>query len=182
MRETDILEPDNLYGITKAGATMYCQYIAKTLDLPIVNTRLFAAYGYFEEKERLIPAVIKSYLTKTELKLSSPKPVRDFIFIEDIIDAYLLIIKKVQKIKGEIFNLGTGKQTKIGQVVDTVKKINGFTIKPQYNQIKLSQTEPKLWIADISKTKKLLGWRAKYNLKQGLEKNIDWFEKNIFLY
>ena len=182
IRETDILEPDNLYGITKAGATMYCQYIAKTLDLPIVNTRLFAAYGYFEEKERLIPSVIKSYLTKTELKLSSPKPVRDFIFIEDIIDAYLLIIKKVQKIKGEIFNLGTGKQTNIAQIVSLVKEITKSKIKPEYNQIKPAQTEPKLWVADVSKTKKILGWKAKYNLKQGLEKNINWFEKNIFLY
>ena len=182
MKETDLLEPDNLYGITKAAATNYCQFTANRLNLPIITMRLFGVYGYFEEKERLIPTVIKSFLTNTELKLSSPKSVRDYIFIEDIVEAYLKAIKNIQKVKGEIFNLGTGKQYSINEVVKTVKEITGSKIKPEYGKIKLGQTEPKNWLADISKIKRLLNWQSKNNLKGGLQKNIDWFKENMFLY
>lgn len=182
MKETDLLEPNNLYGITKAAATMYCQYMAKKLNLPIVNTRLFAPYGYFEEKERLVPTIIKSCLENSELNLSFPNSVRDFIFTEDIIEAYLIIIKNIKKIKGEIFNIGTGTQTTIDELIGIIKKITGSTIKPKYEQVKIAQIEPKNWMADISKIKKILNWQPKYKLEEGLEKNIKWFKKNIYLY
>lgn len=182
MKETDLLEPDNLYGITKAATSMHCQYIARKLDLPIVIIRPFAPYGYFEEKERLIPTIIKSCLTNTELKLSSSKSVRDFIFVEDVIEAYLLAMKNIQAIKGEIFNLGVGKQSTIAEVVSVIKKITNSTINPQYDQVEMAQYEPKNWVADISKIKNRLGWQPKYNLREGLEKNIEWFKKNLYFY
>jgi len=182
MKETDLLEPDNPYGITKAAATMYCQYAAKRLGLPILTMRLFTPYGHFEAKERLIPTVIKSCLENSELKLSSPGSVRDFIFIEDLIEAYLLAIKNIRAIKGEIFNLGTGKQSTIAKVVRTIKKITHSTIKPKYGQVKPVQAEPKNWVADISKIKKILNWQPKYDLEEGLKKDIKWFEKNISVY
>jgi len=59
MKETDLLEPDNLYAITKASATRYCQMMAQKFDFPAVIMRPFAVYGPFEEKERLIPTIIK---------------------------------------------------------------------------------------------------------------------------
>ncbi len=182
MKEDDLLEPDNLYGITKAAATMYCQYIAKKLDLPIVTMRPFAVYGYFEQKERLIPTVIRSCLANTQLKLSSPDSVRDFIFIEDVISTYLVAIKNIQKIKGEIFNIGTGKQNTIEEVINLVKEITHSKVRPEYGQIKPTQYEPKNWVADISKIKRLLNWQPEYNLEKGLQKNIKWFKRNISLY
>lgn len=182
IKETDLLEPNNLYGITKTAATMYCQDATRKFGLPIVTVRPFAVYGYFEEKERLIPYIIKSYLTNTELKLSSPKSVRDFVFIEDVIDAYLKIIENIQKIKGEIFNIGTGKQNTIDQVVKTIKEVTKSPIEPKYNQIKPAQYEPKNWLADISKAKNLLKWQPNYSLKEGLKKNIEWFKNNLVFY
>jgi len=182
MKEIDILEPVNLYGITKAAGTMYCQYMSRKFNLPIVIMRPFAVYGYFEDQDRLIPTIIKNNLTNTKLNLSNPNFVRDFIFIEDIIDAYLKAIKKIKKIKGEIFNLGTGKQFKIDEVANLVKKIAHSYTEFCYGKVAPVQLEPKIWVADISKAKKLLNWRPKYNLEEGLRKDIDWFRKNLLLY
>ena len=161
---------------------MYCQYMAKKHNLPIVIFRLFSVYGYFEEKERLIPTIIKSCLENKKLKLSSANSVRDFIFIEDVINAYLATIKKIKKIQGEILNLGTGQQTKIAQVVKLVKEITRSKVKPEYNQIKSVQIEPKTWVADISKAKKSLNWKPKFSLEEGLNRDIEWFKENISLY
>lgn len=62
MKESDLLEPNNEYGITKAAATMYCSYMGKKEQLPIYTFRLFAVYGYFEDTTRLIPSVMVSYI------------------------------------------------------------------------------------------------------------------------
>lgn len=182
MKETDLLEANNLYGITKAASTLYCQYIARKENLPIITVRPFAVYGYYEDKKRLIPAVIKSCLLNQPLKLSSPHSVRDFIFIEDIITGYSKIIKKASALKGEIFNLGTGRQNTIAEVVRLVKKITHSTSKAEYGQVKAAQYEPPKWLANITKSKKILNFKPKYNLEQGLRKSVGWFRKNLFLY
>ncbi|MBI1866411.1 MAG: GDP-mannose 4,6-dehydratase [Candidatus Staskawiczbacteria bacterium] len=182
MKETDILEPNNLYGITKSAATMYCFYMAKYKNLPIATVRPFSAYGYFEEKGRLVPTIIKACLENSPLKLYSPNSVRDFIFIEDLINAYMLIIKNIKKIKGEVFNIGSGKQNTVEEVFKITKKITGSKIQPIYDQVKQNQYEPKKWVADISKAKKMLHWKPKHDLGQGLQKNTAWFKKNLSLY
>ena len=182
MKESDILEPDNLYGITKSATSQYCQMMAKKFGFPVVTMRPFAVYGPFEEKGRLIPDIIKACLANTELTLSSPKSVRDFIYIDDLIEGYLAAIKNIEKIKGEIFNLGSGKQYSIQDVVKIVKKMTKSTINPQYGTIKKVQTEPTIWMANISKAKKMLDWKPKHNIEQGLKKSIEWFKEHINLY
>lgn len=182
MKETDILAPDNLYGITKSASTMYCQMMARKFNFPVVTIRPFAVYGCFEEKQRLIPSIIKSFLKNEKLNLSKPNSVRDFIFIKDLISGYLLTIKNINKIKGEVLNLGSGKQYKISEVVQIIKKITKSPIDPVYGEIKIAQTEPKQWVADISKAKKLLKWTPKHNLEKGLTQNIKWFKNNLNLY
>lgn len=182
MKETDVLEADNIYAITKSATTMYCQMMARKFGFPVVIIRPFAVYGYFEEKERLIPSIIESCLTNRKLDLSCPDSVRDFIFIEDLINGYLTVIKNIENIKGRIFNLGSGKQNTISEVVKIIKKITGSNIEPIYGQIKMAQTEPKNWVSDISKARDILKWEPKYNLESGLKKDIEWFKKNLSFY
>ncbi len=182
MKETDTLEPNNLYGVTKAASTMYCQHIAKKFNLPIITIRPFTPYGYFEDKDRLVPTIIRACLNNTELKLSAPGSVRDFVFIEDAIALYVNAIKYAQKSKGQVFNLGSGKQQSVAQMVALVKKITNSPVKPLYGQVKKVWIEPGVWKADISKTKKLLRWKPAHTLQQGLIKNMQWFKENESLY
>lgn len=182
MKEDDILEANNLYGITKGATTLYCQMMAQKFNFPVVTIRPFSVYGPFEEKERLIPTIITSCLENKSLKLSTPDSVRDFIFIEDLIDGYIKAIENIEKVKGHIFNLGSGKQSTINELVIKIKELTNSSIEPEYGQIKKSQTEPKTWVADISKAKNILGWEPKHSLEDGLKKNIEWFNSNISSY
>src|SRR3989344_5841132 len=182
MQESDVLEADNIYGITKSASTLYCQMMAKKHNFPVAIMRPFAVYGPFEEKERLIPTIINSCLKNSDLQLSSPDSVRDFIFIDDLISAYLSAIKNINKIKGEVFNLGYGKQYTVAEVVALTKEITSSKINPVYGKVKKAQSEPKMWQSDISKSKKMLKWNPQYTLEAGLKKNIAWFKKNMDLY
>ncbi len=182
MKESDLLEPDTIYGITKAAATLYCQMMARKCKFPVVTLRPFAVYGYFEEPERLMPSAIIPCLKSGNMKLSKPDFVRPFIFIEDVMDAYALAIKHITKVQGQIINIGGKKQYAVSKVVALARKITNSNAKPEYGRVTATQTEPKAWVYDISKAKQMLGWQPKHNLEEGLKKNIAWFKEHIHLY
>ena len=181
MNEADLLEPNDNYGIAKASATLFCQAKARSEKLPIVTLRLFSPYGYYEELTRLVPSVIISCLTGKNPKVSSPEPVRDFIFIEDVLDAYIKAAN-VPNAGGEIFNIGYGQQHSVGEVVNKIVELTGGKVNPEWGGISKRTNEPTIWQADISKAKDILKWEPRYDLEEGLNKTIKWFEENIGLY
>lgn len=182
MKETDALEPVNEYGVTKAAAFSYCHAAAKKEHIPMVTLRLFSPYGYYEEKNRLVSSLILACLKFINPKLSSPDSVRDFIFIEDVISAYEKVIDNKNKVKGGVFNIGSGKQYTVGEIAENIVKLTGNKVKPEWGKIANSRQEPECWQADISRAKRLLNWAPKYSLRHGLEKDINWFRENIKLY
>ena len=181
MNETDSLESNNSYGVAKASATLFCQAKARSEKLPIVTLRLFSPYGYYEELRRLIPSVITSCLTGRNLKVSSPQPVRDFVFIEDVLDAYVKAVN-VPNIGGEIFNVGYGRHNSVGEVVNKIIELTGGRVSPEWGSISKRANEPTIWQADISKAKDILEWEPRYNLEEGLNKTVKWFKENFSLY
>jgi len=96
-----------------------------------VTYRVFAAYGPYEDPKRLIPTLLSAYRENLIPKLSSPDSVRDFIYIDDIISAYLMADNAV-KHPGDIINLGTGMQYNIADVVSILKKIFMTDLSPEY--------------------------------------------------
>lgn len=180
--EEDLPEPNNLYGITKVASTFYCQHLAKTRGLPIITMRLFSPYGYFEGGDRLMPNIIRAALNDDVFNAPSPFIVRDFIFIDDVLDAYLKAITNADTIKGHILNVASGVQYSIGDVVTTIERILDKRINVVYGEITPRQNEPKIWVANISKIKNLLKWTPTISLEQGLRKNIEWFKENAEFY
>lgn len=183
MNEKDILAPVNDYGVTKAAATLYCQKVAIKESLPIITYRLFSAYGYYEQPTRLIPWVITNALLNKPIHLSSPHNVRDFTFIEDIVNAYLKTVS-IDVIPGEIYNIGTGKQHTTKEVVETILSLTKSKSEVLWNKMAIQerQMEPMKWEADITKAKKVLSWQPEYTLKRGLTKTINWFQNNLQFY
>lgn len=183
MSEKDILEPLNNFAVIASATTLYAQKEAKRNNLPIIAVRLFTPFGYYEDSFRLIPSVIMSSLDNNPVKVSNPKNVRDFIFIEDIVDVYLRIIK-IKHAPGEIYNIGSGKQQTVGEIVQMIQKITKSKSRVEWGAVakQARYIEPSRWEADMSKTKKVLKWKPKNTIEVGLTKTIEWFEKNKNLY
>lgn len=183
MKESDLLVPVNDYGVIKAATTMFVSKEAIRNNLPIITFRLFSPYGPYEHATRLIPSVILNALKNKPIQVGNKKNVRDFTFVDDVVDAYIRA-RNLKFNPGEIFNIATGRQHRVSEVVETIiskthsnSKIE-WGAKPKQER----QIEPNRWEADIKKSKKLLDWKPKYSLDQGLSKTIDWFSKNINLY
>lgn len=176
MSESDMIEPNNLYGISKAVATHYATYVGKQKLLPIVTYRIFAAYWPYEDTKRLIPTLVRSCIDGISPALSSPYSVRDFIYVWDIVLAFLES-DMAMKHGWDIINLGTGSQTSVGEIVDILKSITGKSLNPTYWSKQIYQLEPQIWLADNTKMKKIL-WVSPIPLEDGLEKLLQYIKNN----
>ncbi len=173
MRESDILEPNNLYGLSKAWATQYASYIGELKNFPIATFRPFSIYGPLEEPKRLIPTLIRKYLSWEVPELSTPHSVRDFIYIDDVIDSYLEADRAVLH-PGDIINIGGWIQYSIGTVVSFIREITNSQIEPQYGQQKINQNEPTSWVADNEKMQTVL-WIHPRPMKDWLLRTIEYY-------
>ena len=174
MTESDILEPSTFFGATKASATILCQQFSKAHNRPIVILRPFLVYGYWDEASHLIPTVIRACMHKQTVPLTPPGYRRDWVFIEDVIEAYLLAVG-AENTAGEIINVGSQEQWSNEEVVDMVQDICGQKIEVQVGAHRPTSFDTAQWVAGIEKAQKLLGWKPRHTFRRGLEKTISWF-------
>jgi len=181
--ETDVCEPGEEYGVSKTAASLYCQMAARRDRKQIITLRLFSPYGGFDDATRLIPSVIISCLNGRPPRVSSPTFVRDYIYIRDIVSAYEKAIEtSPRQSNGEIFNVGSGKQQTVGNVVQHIVKLVDKNIQPEWGSPGKRQNEPQIWQADVSKAESSFGWKPSYSIEQGLGETVEWFRKNVGLY
>jgi len=180
MEESDFMSPLGDYGVSKAASTLYCRSEAIGKELPIVTLRLFTTFGPWDDPKRLIPYVIKSFLRGKQPELSTPQSVRDFIFIDDILSAFSAVVKK--PFRGDIFNIASGIQHPIGEVVAVIQNIVGTGLRPLWGARAPQRAEPVKCIASIKKAETQIGWRPSMTLRNGLVRTVEWMRNNLDCY
>ena len=181
--ENDLPNPIDTYGMTKLASTMYCRMVSITQDLPIVTLRIFYSYGYYEDAVRLIPYLIVSMLKNGTITLNTPNAKKDFVFIEDVIDAFLKTAKRIDKIeRGTIINIGSGMDITVMEVFNLLKEFLNYQKIPTIKENPIERDKLPIWRANINNALKIIGWEPKYNFSDGLFKDVEWFKKNLDLY
>ena len=180
MSEKDVLHPGTAYGASKAWATMYGEYLALAKKAPVVTLRPFTVYGAYEARGRLIPNIILALLNGEAPRLASPRIARDFIFIDDMIGAYIRAAERPSA--GAVFNIGSGKQATIKEIFDVVRDIMEVDVDPRWDRTIGRSFDTNHWVADIRLAQRQLGWKPKTSLQNGLWETVAWFKKNAYLY
>jgi len=181
MKEDFILEPITDYGVAKAAATQFCLKEAIVNKLPIYTVRPFSVYGDYEAATKLIPTILVGALQDKPLALSSPTFVRDFTYIEDMVDIYLAIVKTLPQ-SHFVFNAGTGIQSSIQDVINATQLMSDKKIIVQWNASEQRPWEPKHWRADNLLAQQILNWHPHHNLAKGLKKTFTWVKNHLELY
>jgi nucleoside-diphosphate-sugar epimerase len=181
MKEDLFLEPISDYAVSKSAATHFCLKEAHVKNLPIYTIRPFSVYGDYEMPKRLIPTLLSGALTKQEIKLSNPKNVRDFIYIEDLVNLYLEVERK-RPTNCFVINGGTGVQSSIHDVVMTLQACCDYPLNISWGKEESRPWEPTHWRADITLAKEALNWKPHYTLSQGIRKSLVWFRNHIEFY
>jgi nucleoside-diphosphate-sugar epimerase len=177
MKEDDLPEPNSYYAVAKAAQTMFCQYAARTQKKSIVTFRLFSVYGPYEEPSRLVPTIIRRCLRGESLQMASPLTARDFIFVEDVVDAYL-DVKRLMACGGQVFNIGTGRQTSLKHMTDTVLRMTEARVQVVWNAMQDRIWDTSFWVGDVEKAQRLMGYKAGTSLEEGLRQTIEWMKNN----
>jgi nucleoside-diphosphate-sugar epimerase len=112
-----------------------------------------------------------------EILLTRGKVQRDFIYVGDVTQALLKIANTKLK-HGEIINLGTGKQHGNDEIIKIIEKILHKKLKVKVGEYPKRAWDTDYWVSNNQKAKKLLAWRPKYNLEEGLRETINWLKKN----
>lgn len=179
MDENHPLNPHSPYAAAKAGADrlVYSYYI--TYDIPAIILRPFNIYGPRQHLEKAIPRFITSAILNEPLTVhGTGKPERDYMYIDDLARAIdLLIHAPLNKVKGEVFNVGSEKAISILKVAQLIAE-HMIIPKSQIHFVKDRPGQVSTFACDYSKFNKLLGWKPKIKFEDGLKRTIDWYKNN----
>ena len=163
--------PIAMYSCAKVASTYFLQTLYKTENFPSVILRPFLVYGPNQGEDRFIPQIIMGCINDKKFSTSEGMQLRDFLFIDDFIDAVFITLKN-NNVLGEIINISSGIPVSIKKViniiVDTLK-----SGQPQFGKIKYRDGENMKLFGDISKVKTLLNWKPKVDLETGIRKTIE---------
>lgn len=177
-KEDELLEPNSDYAVTKAGATLFCSHLARKHKANLCTLRLYSVYGPYEEPSRLIPALIMRGLDGELPPLADPDSAHDFVYVDDVCDAYIMAAARPVEEHGAIYNVGTGRQTTLREAVDTARRLMAITVEPEWNSMPERPWDTKSWKADNSRIKGALGWRPRHSFEEGFRKTLDWFREH----
>jgi len=176
--ETEWLEPNSYYAVTKASATLFCRYTAQSLGVHLPTLRLYSVYGPYEEPSRLIPTLITRGVNGEMPPLANPDIARDYVYVEDVIDAYLLAANRPDQEPGAVYNVGTGIQTSLRQVVDVARSVLQIAVEPQWGSMSNRLWDTNVWVSDNKKIRAALGWQPRHTFEQAFRLMANWIRDN----
>ncbi|MFZ5845323.1 MAG: NAD-dependent epimerase/dehydratase family protein [Patescibacteria group bacterium] len=179
-REDDPLRGDHPYEASKAAADLIALAYFKTYNLPVVVTRFGNIYGPGDLNfNRIIPGIMKTLNTGETLVLRSDGTYkRDYVYVKDVVSGYLFLLEKIDKTKGEAFNLSSDDNL---SVIDLIKKAEKVLAKKiPYKIANTAINEIPYQHLEYSKIRKL-GWRPRFNLSLGLHETYGWYKKTLAL-
>lgn len=181
--ESHPLDFHSPYGCSKGAGDQYVRDYARIYDLPTVVMRQSCIYGprqFGIEDQGWLAWMIIAAVTGRPLTIyGDGKQVRDVLHIDDLLDSYDIAISQIDRARGQVYNLGGGLQNSISIWIEfgaLLERLLGHPISIKQGDWR--QGDQKVFIADIRKVERELGWKPKVGVEQGVRLLFEWVEKN----
>lgn len=184
--EDRLLDFHSPYGCSKGTADQYVRDYARIYGLRTVVFRQSCIYGYrqfgVEDQGWVAWFCIAAVLDKPIKIYGDGKQVRDVLFVEDLVNAFVTAEQKIDKTAGQVFNIGGGpdNQMSLHELIAFIEK--RMKKKLIYAYTDWRPGDQPVFVCDISRARKVFGWRPKVPVKKGVEKLIDWVVENKKLF
>jgi nucleoside-diphosphate-sugar epimerase len=175
-REDEWLQPNSPYAVTKAAGT-HLTGLAAAQGLPAVTLRLYSIYGPWEDPGRLVPALVREATRGGLPPLVGPQTARDFVYVDDCCDALLRAAQRgAPGGPGATLNLGSGKQTRLDELVELARRSLGVTALPDWGTMDQREWDTNVWVSDPRAASEHLGWKTSTGLGDGLTRTAVWLQ------
>jgi nucleoside-diphosphate-sugar epimerase len=170
-----------LYSSMKNSFIEIAKYFTANFKVKFINMKLEHMYGEKDDFHKFIPFTIKSILEGKEIKATKGEQKRDFIYVKDVVDAYLKVLDNLGNLNKNFieFEIGTGNSISLRDLLSKIEEAfnKKENINIKWGAISYKKNEIFDSKADIRKAKQYLGWSPKYDIKSGLKKTINWYEE-----
>lgn len=178
-KETFALAGCHPYDVSKSCADLLTYTYFRTYGLPVCTTRCGNILGPGDFNfSRIVPDAIRSALQdKVLLIRSNGKFIRDYIYVEDVVEGYIILAQKMQRLKlfGQAFNFSNEKPVSVLELVRHIYRVCDKT--PKYKIQNIAKYEIENQYLSAKKAKRLLNWKPEYTMQEGLKKTIDWYRE-----
>jgi len=168
--------PASPYAVAKWAASGYAGMFTTLYALPVAVLRIFMVYGPGQrDATKLIPYVMRSLLRGERPRLSSGARPVDWIFVDDVVDAF--VAAALSEPSGGAVDVGSGTAVTIRQLVDKIVAMTNPEIEPEYGAIP-NRAHETTNVADVAGTEAAIGWRPRTTLDRGLQETLEWFARD----
>ena len=171
------LQPQSPYSATKIAADAMAMSFYNSFELPVTIARPFNTYGPRQSARAVIPTIITQIANGIkEIKLGDLSPTRDFNYVEDICRGFLALSENDQT-NGETINIGSNSEISIGSTLDFIKELMNSDVQfvTDKERIRPEKSEVFRLCCDNTKIQLLTGFKPQVDIKEGLQRTIDWF-------
>jgi nucleoside-diphosphate-sugar epimerase len=157
-----------------------CQMAAKAFNFPVVTARLFPVYGPGQNTGMFIPSAIIKLLNRQEFRMSPGEQIREFNYVDDVVEALIRLPACDDDIIGSVINVGNGVPYKIIEVIDTIRALIEDSACIQVGALPYRVGEVMESYCDNSLLKRLSGWEPQFSLEEGLRLTVQGY-RNEFI-
>ena len=179
--ETQREMPSNAYGLSKLAVTKILSGLYQSCQFPSVVLRPTVIYGPNQGTEMFLSSLIQSLLAKKDFAMTLGEQFRDFLYVDDAVDAIIKAMNAGNQVDGKVVNIGAGVSCQVKKIACLVANL----IHPEaYTHLKLGAVQYRShevmnYAANIIRAEQLLGWKPKTQLEQGLQRTIRDFASQI---
>jgi len=171
-KETDSLRPVDVYGLSKKTAEEIVQLYRKYHNIKFIILRLFNVYGLNDPNLHIIPLLLSQLKKSNRIRVGRLDTSRDYIYINDVIEAVVKLLKSRRGFNNSIYNIGTGKKHSGRSLIKMIGKITGRKIITYRDRNSIREVDRKILVANIKKFSSVYSWKPKYDISQGLKELV----------
>jgi len=177
-KETDSTKPPSPYAISKLACEHMCRIYAQEFAIPTIVFRIGTMYGPAQPEHRYIVQAIRKALLNEPIPLNSGIKKRDYVYVKDVVDAFISASQYSSDSEFEMYNLGGNISISLKEFVNKILTLSHSTSVLRIGEIPDRISEVNEWRLDSSKAKNELGWEPKTDLASGLLQTIEYY-KNL---
>ncbi len=176
-KEDQKLDGDHPYDVSKSCADLIATAYYNTYRLPVAVSRFGNIYGPGDlNLNRIVPGIMKSQMLNDKLEIRSDGTfVRDYVYVKDVVDGYILLAENIERVKGEAFNFSTGYNFSVLDLISKISLVTGRNCP--YSVVNNQVNEIPFQSLNYEKAVNVLGWKSRYSFEEGIRETFEWYKE-----